>query len=78
LAALSGGQFWQAEGGSIAQRCDGFQRHVSGTLDCPFVLLEQEGADEPDHGVVVGEDADDIGAAFDLAIEPIVTPGLAS
>ena len=77
MAALSGCQFWQADGGSIAQRCDGFQCHVSGALCCPFiVLLEEEGADEPDHGGFVREDADDIGAAFDLAIEPFERVGI--
>ena len=29
------------------------------------------GANEPDDGIVVGEDADDIGAALDLAVEPL-------
>jgi hypothetical protein len=33
----------QADEGIIAQRGDGFQRHVSGALDGPFVvLLEQQ------------------------------------
>jgi hypothetical protein len=31
------------------------------------VLLGQDGADEPDDRVAVGEDADDVGAAADLA-----------
>jgi hypothetical protein len=36
-------------------------------LDRPLiVLLEQDCADEPDDGVLVGEDADNLGAAFDL------------
>src|SRR5262249_11606000 len=35
------------------------------------VLLEQEGADEADDGVFVGEDADDVGTALDLAIEAL-------
>ena len=76
MVALSGCQFWQADAGSIAQRCDGFQRHVSGVLGCPpIILLQQQGADEPDDGVVVGKDTDDIGAAFDLAIEPFERVG---
>ena len=52
----------------MAQRGDGFQRHVAGALDGPFVVLfEEEGADQADDGVVVGEDADDVGAPLDLA-----------
>jgi hypothetical protein len=34
-----------------------------------FVLLDAEHADEPDQRAVVGEDADDVGAAADLAVE---------
>jgi hypothetical protein len=35
----------------IAQRRDGFQRHVAGALDGPFiVLLEQDRADDSDDG----------------------------
>jgi hypothetical protein len=35
------------------------------------ILLQQQGTDEPDHGAFVGEDADDIGAAFDFAVETL-------
>jgi hypothetical protein len=39
----------------------------------PFVvLLGEDGADQPDRGEAVGEDADDVGAAPDLAVEPLV------
>ncbi len=39
----------------------------------PFVvLLGQDGADEADQGVSVGEDADGVGAASDLAVEALV------
>jgi hypothetical protein len=39
----------------------------------PFVVLfGQDGADEADQGVAVGEDADDVGAAADLAVEAFV------
>jgi hypothetical protein len=34
-------------------------------------LFEQDGADEPDDGLVVGEDADDVVSAFDLAVEAL-------
>ena len=37
----------------------------------PFVVLfGQDGADEPDQRGPIGEDADDIGAAADLPVEP--------
>jgi hypothetical protein len=34
-------------------------------------LLEQERADEADNGVIVGEDADDLGTLLDLTVEPL-------
>ena len=44
----------------------------------PFVVLfGQDGADEPDDAGPVGEDPDDVGAATDLAVEPLVYPALA-
>ena len=36
------------------------------------VLLDEDGADEPDRGVAVGEDPDDVGASADLAVQPFV------
>ena len=40
--------------------------------DEPFVvLLDQEHAGEPDQRGVVGEDADDVGAAADLAVDAL-------
>jgi hypothetical protein len=60
----SAGDRRKADGGIIAQRRDGFQRHVAGTLDRPFVvLLEQDRTDETNDRVLVGEDADDFGGA---------------
>ena len=60
----------------IAQRRHGFQRHVAGALDGRFVVLfEQDRSDEPDDGVLVGEDADDVGPALDLAVEPFEAVG---
>jgi hypothetical protein len=39
----------------------------------PFVVLfGQDGADDADQGVAVGEDADDVGAPADLAVEALV------
>ena len=43
-----------------------------GALGGPFVgLLEENGADQPDHGGFVGENADDIGATLDFAVGPL-------
>jgi hypothetical protein len=36
------------------------------------VLLGEDGADEADQCLAVGEDADDVGAAADLAVEPLL------
>jgi hypothetical protein len=35
------------------------------------VLFLEDGADEAGHGVAVGEDLDDVGAAFDLPVQPL-------
>ena len=38
----------------------------------PFVVhLEEHGGGQPQEGVVVGEDLDDVGSAFDLAVDPL-------
>jgi len=43
-----------------------------GALHGPFiVLLEQDGTDQTGDGLVVGEDADDVGSPLDLAIEAL-------
>ena len=56
----------------VAQWCDSFQGHVAGALDRPFIVLfEQDGADEAGDCGLVWEDADDLGAALDLAVEPL-------
>src|SRR4051812_7180655 len=68
----SAGDCRKADSGIIAQRRDRFQRHIAGALDCPFIiLLEQDRTDEANDCVLVGEDADDIGAPLDLAIEAL-------
>jgi hypothetical protein len=55
----SAGECRKGDGGIIADWRDGFQRHVASALHRPFVVLfEQDGADETDDGVLVGEDAD--------------------
>ena len=49
---------------------------ISGGLCRPFVILcQQQGTEEPDHGAFVGEDANDIGAAFDFAVETLERVG---
>jgi hypothetical protein len=56
----------------IAQRRDRFQAHVSAALNGPFVILfEQQRPDEQDDGIFVGEDANDVGASLDFAVEPL-------
>jgi hypothetical protein len=39
------------------------------------VLLDHDAGGEPDQGAVVGEDADDVGAAADLAVDPLERVG---
>ena len=66
----------QSDDGIVAQCRHRFKRHVASALHGPFVaLLQEDGLDEPDDGVVVGEDADDLGAPFDLAVEPLESVG---
>jgi hypothetical protein len=43
---------------------------VAAVLDPLVVPLGEHSADEADRGVTVGEDADDVGAAADLAVAP--------
>jgi hypothetical protein len=58
--------------GIIAQRGDGFQRHVAAALHGPLVVLfEQDRADEADDGGFVGEDADNLGASLDFSVQPL-------
>ena len=69
---MSGGHGGQLDERIVAQRSHGFQRHVAGALDGPFVvLLEEDGTDEPDDGLIIGEDADDLGTALDLAVQAL-------
>jgi hypothetical protein len=69
----SAGDHRKADGWIIAQRRDGFQRHVTGGLDGPFiVLLEQDRADEANDSVLIGEGADHLGPPLDLAVETLV------
>ena len=68
---LSDGHGGQADDGIITQRCDGFKGHVASPLHRPLVVLfEQDGADQANDGLFIGEDADDVGSARDLAVQP--------
>jgi len=73
LAAMSGSSYRrQLDGGIIPKRSDIIQARVAGALDGPFVVLfEEQGADEANGGSLVGEDADDVLASLDLAIETL-------
>ena len=56
--------------GVVAQWGHGFKGHVACPLDGPFVaLFHEDGADEAGDRGLVGEDANDVGAALDLAVE---------
>src|SRR5580700_3919542 len=66
---MSGGHGGQLDERIVAQRSHGFQRHVAGALDGPFVvLLEEDGTDEPDDGLIIGEDADDLGKSVNITV----------
>lgn len=67
-AAYSAG----GDGGIIADGGDRFQGHVAGAPDGSFVVLfEQDRTDQPNDGLFAGEEADDLGAALDLAVEAL-------
>ncbi len=55
----------------IADGAQPFEPHVAPLQLLFVILLEQQGADEPYDRAVVGEDADHVGASFDLGIEPL-------
>lgn len=62
----------QADDGIIADQSDAFQGDVARALEGPLViLLEQDRADETGDGSFVGKDADDLGPAFDLAVQAL-------
>jgi hypothetical protein len=59
---------------------DCFERVVAevAVADEPFVvLLDDDAGGEPDQRAVVGEDADDVGAPADLAVDPFERVGAA-
>jgi hypothetical protein len=51
---------------------EGFEAEVAALLGPFVVLFGQDGADEANDAVAVGEDADDVGAAADLSVEALV------
>ena len=53
----------------MADLGQGFQGHVSAADGPLVVLLGEDGADQADDGVLVGNDADDVG--LDLLVEPL-------
>ena len=60
---------------SIADRVDlghGAFGEVAAVGDLPLVVeVVEDGADEADDAGLVGEDADDASAAFDLSVDPL-------
>jgi len=59
-------------GGSESAAVQGVEAEVAAAFDPLVVLFGEDGADEAVQGVAVGEDADDVGAAADLAVEPFL------
>jgi len=67
-----------AMGPLLEQRAHRVLGHV-GPADEPLVIgLDREHRDEPDQRRVVGEDADDVGAPADLAVEALERIGASS
>ena len=51
---------------------EAFGGHVAAGDGPLVVLFGEHGADETDHGLAVGEDPDNIGAATELFVEPFL------
>ncbi len=69
---LSAGHDWQADERVIAHLADGFQRHVALALDVPLIiLLEEDGSDVTNDGIIVRQDADNLCAMLDLVIHAL-------
>jgi hypothetical protein len=60
--------------GDVAQPAFGedVDSEVTALFGPLVVLLGQDGADQPDQRCPVGEDADDVGAAADLPVQPFL------
>jgi len=65
---LLGGHGGVGDGGEAGAGED-VEAEVAAAFGPLVVLLGQDGADEADQRVAVGEDPDDVGAAADLAVE---------
>lgn len=62
----------QADQNIIADRRERFQRHVPPALNGLFLgLLHRDGAHQSADRSLVGKDADNIGAPFDLAVQAL-------
>jgi len=79
LTGSGGGETWHlllglrllCRGGLGEDQRHRLDRQVA-ALDQPFVILfGEQRAGEPDHGSVVGEDPDDVGAAADLLVDSL-------
>src|SRR3712207_3383838 len=80
LLGGGGGVGVRAGEGSDAGAGEDVEAEVAAAFGPFVVLLGEDGADEADEGVAVGEDADDVGAAADLPVETllrVVRPDLA-
>jgi hypothetical protein len=51
---------------------EGFDAEVAASFDPFVVLFGEDGADEADQRFPVGEDADHVGAAADLPVQPFL------
>jgi hypothetical protein len=61
--------FGDEDGAGAGQNVEG---EVAASFGPFAVLLGQDGADEADEGVAVGEDPDDVGAPADFAVQPLL------
>jgi hypothetical protein len=58
------------------EHCHGAFGEVTAVADLPFVVgLGEHGSGEAEQGGGVGEDADDVGAALDLLVQPLERVG---
>ena len=62
--------------GAAADLGEDLQAHVAASFGPFVVLFHEHGADEADDGVAAGEDADDVGAAPQLAVQALFYPAL--
>ena len=71
-AGLSGGGRRHPDHGIIAQRRDGFQCHITPSLNGPFVvLLDRDRAHQPNDRLLIWKNADQFGATLDFPVQPL-------